>query len=74
MARGSHPSWEKPCASPGLESPGSQPQLCASHQLTALRAPRYRGLSAQPGAKDLSATGPDCIKIMFKEVKPENSL
>lgn len=30
--------------------------------------------TAQPEAKDLSATGPDYIKTMFKEVKPENSL
>lgn len=30
--------------------------------------------TAQPGAKDLSAAGPDYRKTMFKEVKPENSL
>lgn len=41
-AHGSHPSWEKLCASPGLECLVSWPPRWGSHQLTPCCTLRYR--------------------------------
>lgn len=61
-----------PCSG---ESPAT---TLGRHHLAPAHAARYHGLSADwqrsARAKHLSATGPDYIKTIFKEVKPENSL